>query len=225
MGLTLTKGNSDTLLFSASADAAKKWNRNELSMGAQATYGENENTTTGEDEKNNETARGFIQYNRLISERAFGYARAELFHDAIARIDYRLSVSPGVGYYFIKEERTSLRGEVGPGFVYEKQGGEPRTINNPNPEGDETTGYFTLRLADRFEHKFNDRARVWQSAELLPQVDDFNNYLLNAEVGAEADLTEKLSLRVVLQDTYDNEPAEGRKKNDIKLITALALRF
>ena len=56
-------------------------------------------------------------------------------------------------------------------------------------------------------------------------MDDFQNYLLIAEIGAEAALTEQMSLRGTLQDTYDNVPAKGRKQNDIKLITSLVYKF
>lgn len=224
LGLTLTKGNSDTLLFSANVDAMKKWEQNELNLGASGTYGERE------DEKDNEAARGFIQYNRLFTERWFGYARAELFHDDIANVVYRLSLSPGIGYYFIKEEMTTLRGEIGPGYVYEELDTDgdndgPGDVDGDGDDDGESNGYFTLRLADRFEHKLNERARIWQTAELLPQVDDFGNFLLNAEVGVETQLTDSLNIRVLVQDTYDNEPAEGRKKNDLKLITSLVYRF
>jgi len=73
----------------------------------------------------------------------------------------------------------------------------------------------------------SDRARVWQTAEFLPQVDDLNNYIINAEVGIEADLntTGKLALRAYLQDTYNNVPAKGREKNDAKLVAAIAYKF
>jgi putative salt-induced outer membrane protein len=206
IGFTLTSGNSDTLLATANVLTQKKWDRNELRFGADAAYGEQE------DIKNNEFVRGFGQYNRLFSDRCFGYVRAEALHDAIADVEYRVTLSPGAGYYFIKNDRTSLSLEVGPGVVFEKQGAR------------ETT-YLTLRVAERFEHKFSKTARIWQSAEWLPQVDDFNNYIINAEVGVAAALTEKLELQAVLQDTYDNEPAPGRKSNDIKLITRLGYKF
>ncbi len=206
LGLTLTRGNSDTLTFAAGVLGTRKWDQNEVNLGADATYGENNSI------KNNETLRGFGQYNRLFSDRVFGYGRLEISHDAIADIEYRITASPGAGYYFIKNEKTNLRGEAGPGFIYEKQ-------------GNDSTGYFTLRLAERFEHKISDTAKVWQSLEFLPQVDKFENYLINAEVGIEAALTKALSLRTVLQDTYDHQPAPGRQKNDLKLITALAYKF
>lgn len=84
---------------------------------------------------------------------------------------------------------------------------------------------MTLRLAERFDHKLNDRAKIWQSVEILPQVDNFSNYIVNAELGVETSLTKRLSLRTYIQDTYDNEPAPGREKNDLKLVAAMAYKF
>ena len=97
-------------------------------------------------------------------------------------------------------------------MIFEKQGGNQKT-------------YVALRLAERFEYKLSDRAKIWQSLEYLPQVDRFKNYIVNGEIGVEAGLTQKLSLRAWLQDTYDNEPAAGRLKNDIKLISGVAYKF
>jgi len=206
LGLTLTEGNSDTLLVTGSLLASRKGVRNEISLGADGTYGENN------DVKNNEALHGFVQYNRLFTDRFYGYARLDGLHDAIADVEYRITFSPGVGYYFIKNDRTRLSAEVGPGYIYEKQ-------------GDDERGYFTLRLAEKFEHKFNDKTKIWQSFEVLPEIEDFDNYIFNAELGVETQLAGKLALRSHLQDTYDNQPAPGRKKNDIKLVTALVWKF
>jgi putative salt-induced outer membrane protein YdiY len=206
LGLTLTRGNSDTLLFTADALALRKWKSDELSLGASISYGEQD------DVKNNEAVKGFAQWNHLFSDRFYGYARVEALHDAIADVEYRVTLSPGVGYYFIKQDNMHLSAEAGPGVVFEKQGGVDKT-------------YLTARIAEKFDYKFNDRARVWQSVEFLPQVDNLDNFLINAEVGAEAGLTKKTSLRVVVQDTYDNQPAPGRKKNDLKLVSSVAVKF
>jgi putative salt-induced outer membrane protein YdiY len=89
----------------------------------------------------------------------------------------------------------------------------------------ENDNYASIRISERFEHKLSDRARVWQFAEFIPQVDDLDNFIINAEVGVEADLTQSLSLRLVAQDTYDNKPVPGRKSNDFKLIAGLNYRF
>lgn len=206
LGATLTGGNSDTVLITGNVNAAKKWTQNELLLGASAAYGEVES------KKNADNLAGFAQYNRLFTERFFGYARLEGLHDAIADVDYRFTLGPGAGYYFIKNKTTSLSAEAGPSFVYEKVGGTEH-------------GYFAARIAEKFEHQINDRARIWQSLEFLPQVDNVDNFIVNAEVGVESKLTTDLSLRVFVQDTYDNEPAPGRKENDVKLVSAIAYSF
>jgi putative salt-induced outer membrane protein YdiY len=206
VGLTLTKGNSDTLLFTADALTAKKYTSDELSFGASLSYGEQN------DIKNNEAAKVFGQWNHLFTDRFYAYLRAEGLHDAIADIEYRITLSPGVGYYFIKDPKMTLSAEAGPGVIIEKQGDVEKT-------------YFVARVAEKFEYKFSDRARVWQMAEFMPQIDKLDNFIINAEVGVESSLTKKTSLRAVLQDTYDNQPAPGRKKNDLKLVTSLVVKF
>ena len=206
VGATLTRGNSKTLLVTGNILTLHKWEKNELSLGADGTYGEND------DVKNNESLHGFVQYNRLFTERLFGYARADALHDGIADIEYRVTLSPGAGYYFIKSDKTTLSGEVGPGVVIEKKGAVEQQ-------------YWTLRVAQKFEQKLSKVARVWESLEYLPQVDDFNNYILNAEIGLEAALTEKLSLATFLQDSYNNVPAPGREKNDLKWVTGIKYKF
>jgi putative salt-induced outer membrane protein YdiY len=205
-GLTLTKGNSDTLLFTASLQTQKKMPHDEYKFGAEGSYGENNSV------ENNKTAHAFGQYNHLFNERLFGYLRADGLHDGIADLDYRVSLSPGLGYYLLKSTNTTLAVEAGPGVVFERLGSQDDT-------------YATLRLAERFEHKFTSGARVWQSVEFSPELDKWEKFVANAELGVEAPLTKQLSLRAYVQDTYVNEPAAGRKNNDLKLISGVAYKF
>jgi putative salt-induced outer membrane protein YdiY len=206
LGVTLTRGNSKTLLISGQVQASKKWDRNEVDLGADGVYGENNSV------KNAEAIHGYGQYNRLFSERLFAYFRLEGLHDAIADVDYRLSLSPGAGYYVIKQTNLFLRAEIGPGYVFEKLAGK-------------THDYATLRLAERGEWKINPRAKIWESVEILPQVDKFENYVINAEIGIDTAITAKLSQVTFLQDTYRSEPAPGRVHNDVKLVAGLKYRF
>lgn len=211
-GLTLTRGNSSTLLATIAASTEKKWEQNELGLGADAAYGEAK--VNGVTSRNTDSMHGGVQYNRLFSDRFYGYAKVDGLHDDIANIAYRVTLSPGAGYYFIKQKGTDLSAEVGPGAVIEKLGGVEQK-------------YWTLRVGEKFHHEISDRARVWESAEYLPQVDQWKNYIINAEVGIEADLTadKRLALRATLDDTYNNEPAAGRQKNDAKLVTSIAYKF
>jgi putative salt-induced outer membrane protein YdiY len=215
-GLSLTRGNSETLLATIGINSTRKTANDEILLGAAGAYGENtvEDKTTGKEDtqKTAESISAYGQYNHSINDRWYAGVRLDFLHDAIADLDYRFTLSPLVGYYAVKKPMTTLKFEAGPSGVIERQ-------------GEEDNQYIALRLAERFDHKFSDKAKMWQSLEYLPQVDRFHNYLLIFELGAEASLTQKLSLRGVFQDLYDNEPAAGRKKNDMKLITSLVYKF
>jgi putative salt-induced outer membrane protein YdiY len=91
--------------------------------------------------------------------------------------------------------------------------------------GGQDESFATVRLAEDFEHKFNDRARLWQKVELLPQVDKFDNYLVNFEIGVETAITKSFSLKTSLLDTYANRPAPGRQKNDAKIVAGVVYKF
>jgi len=206
LGLTATAGNSDSALATANVRAHRKTPQDEWTLGADATYGEVSSV------KNNETLHGQVQYNHLFDERWYGYARAEALHDGVADVAYRFTFSPGVGYYFIKEKETTLAGELGPAILIEKLDDEYHT-------------YPVVRLGERFEHKFDGHARLWQTLEFLPPVNRPRAFLINAEIGVETPLTKILSLQTFLQDNYANRPAPGFKDNDVKLVSALAIKF
>ena len=207
VGFTLTQGNNDTLLATASILSLKKWELNELSLTADGSLGEVEGV------KNNETLRGTGQYNRLFAnDRTFALLNLSALHDAIADVEFRGTVSPGLGHYFFKEDKFELSGELGPGFVYEKVGGI-------------TDHYLSLRAAESVKYQISERARLWQKLEYIPQVDHFENYLVIAEIGIDSDLTEKLGMRFTIQDVFDNEPAAGLKSNDLRVVSSLRYKF
>jgi putative salt-induced outer membrane protein YdiY len=224
-GVALARGNSKNFLATLGINSSRKWAKDEALLGASAGYGKSTavNRADGLDDvetKNEDYLKGFGQYNHLFSERFYGGLRLDAVHDDIADVNYRFTLSPLVGYYFVKNPTTTLAVEAGPSFVYEQVGGEEQS-------------YLGARLAERFEHKFKSGARIWQTAEIIPQVDDTENFIVNFEIGAEAPLTKKLSLRAVLNDTYDNQPAEvtgaagtrTRLKNDVKITAGLAYKF
>lgn len=225
VGFSLTHGNSENLLLNGVALAQKKMPKYEISLGLDGAYGEttteqfveNKNSPgTGEykdvTERNTGMIHGFGQYNYLFTEKFYGFGRLDALNDSVADVEYRFTASAGAGYYFIKNAKTLLSAEGSPGVVTESVAGVSDT-------------YATIRFAERFEHKFNDAVRIWQSFEYLPQIDDFNNYIINAEIGIGATMTKHLELRAYVQDSYDNVPAPGRKQNDIKLVTAVAYKF
>ena len=212
-GLALSRGNSESVLATLGIDSVRKWPKDEVLLGAKVGYGDNTDPQTDVFTKTDQYVKGYGQYNHLFTERLYGGLRLDGVYDDVAGIQYRLAISPVAGYYLIKNATTFLAVEAGPSAIYEKL------------KGRESDFYTALRVAERFEHKFNDRTKIWQSAEYLPQIDRFSNYTLNFEAGISTAMSSHLDLRMVFTDSYRNEPAFGRKRNDIKLVAGVGYKF
>jgi putative salt-induced outer membrane protein YdiY len=91
--------------------------------------------------------------------------------------------------------------------------------------GDEKDKPAAFRAAQNYNWKVSETARIWETVEYLPTADDWGNYLLNAEVGAEAAMTTKVNLRVVLQDKFNSRPAPDKKENDLTLIAGIKINI
>src|SRR5664279_786462 len=110
--LTLTRGNSDTLLVTLSLDSKRKGEKDEIDLGVSGGYGES--TVNSVDTKNTEFLQGYGQYNRSFSDQFYGGLRLDGQYDGIAGIDYRFKISPIAGYYLIKNTNMMLAVEGGP---------------------------------------------------------------------------------------------------------------
>lgn len=209
----VARGNADTLLMGGALNSMRKWDKNEVALGADATYGSNSDPTT---RKETTTAQNYgvhAQYNRMLSERFYLGLRADGRQDRIAFIDYRATLAPALGYYAVKNDRLTVKVETGPAFIFEKL------------KGAGTANYLTLRLAEEVQWKINDRASVTQSMEYLPQVEDFGNYVMNFNLGLSTKITDKASATITFQDFYRSVPAPGRRENDLRLMAGLAYSF
>jgi putative salt-induced outer membrane protein YdiY len=214
LGLSVVNGNSSAYQVNVGASLDKEWKKDEWHFGANGAYAVNNPERDNQDVTAN-NVRGTVGYRHLFDERLYGLLGFEAVHDDVADITYRFITSPGIGYYFIKQPATRLRGEAGPSWIYERDSGPDAGVKN----------YFAARIAERFEHDFSEKSKMWQSLEYLPQIDAWGDYLLNAEIGAEAAITGAISLRLVARDQYNSNPPEGRKTNDISVVGALVYKF
>jgi putative salt-induced outer membrane protein YdiY len=213
-GLTLTRGNSHTILTTAGLDTKKKWESDEAALGVSGGYGNNSGV------RNTDFVKAYGQYNRLVTERAFFGLNVQAEHDGIADLVYRARITPLVGYYLVKTAKTSLEFDAGPSCIIERYEVTPA---NAHPTTDTS---LAVRFGEKFEHKITDTTKVWQTAEYVPAVNDWNNkYLINAEVGLSTSITPKWDLQVKLQFNHDSNPPSGKKYTDTRLIAGTGYRF
>lgn len=209
----VSRGNADTLLMGAALNSLRKWDKNEIALGADATYGSNSDPTTRKETTTAQNYGLYAQYNRMLSDRVYLGLRSDARQDRIAFIDYRATVAPAFGYYLVKNDRLKVKAESGPAFIFERL------------KGAGTANYLTLRLAEEVQWKINERASIVQSMEYLPQVEDFGNYVMNFNLGLSTKITDKASATITFQDFYRSVPAPGRRGNDLRLMAGISYSF
>lgn len=212
--LTLTRGNSHTVLTTIGLDSKKKWEDDEVALGISGGYGKNSGT------RNTDFVKAYGQYNHLINERAYFGLNVQGDHDGIADLVYRFRITPLLGYYLVKNDITTLSFDAGPSAIIERYEVTPA---NSNPT---TDTYLGVRFGEKFEHKLSDTTKIWQTAEYVPAVKEWmDKYLINAEVGISTAITPKWDLRVVLQVNHDSNPPGGKKYTDTRLMAGTGYKF
>lgn len=202
-GLTLADGNANSLAYSLQLLASRVTDIDETYFGANYFYADDRGLETSNALSLN------AQYNRLINDRFYYGFIGSYLSDQVADIDYRFDTNALLGYYLWKNDVSSLAIEAGPGYTWENQGGI---------EDD----YASLRFSEKFEYRFSNRSKFWQSVIFTPQVDDFSNNLLIAEAGIDTLITNQWSLRTFVRHRIDSTPAAGREEGDTSLLLGLA---
>ena len=208
VGLNLTDGNSDTLGLNAGilAERGAPEDDSRCALGFVYNYGETEDVRTVDNQQ------VFAKHREVLTGNTYGYASISWLRDDIAAIDYRVIVGAGLGQYLVRNETTALGVEFGLAWIAEDV-------------ADVDVDVFALRFAQNLEHRFSDTARIVESVEYLPEANDFDNYLLNAEIAAEADMNEKILLRLAVQNRYDSTPAPGLEHNDVAVVAGLGYKL
>jgi putative salt-induced outer membrane protein YdiY len=208
-GLSLTDGNSETLSLNVGAAAVKgdpAVDDNFTTLGVEYNYGETASSTTVEN------VQAALLHRKVLTGNTYLYEDASFLYDDIAAIDHRFIVGVGLGQYLVRDAKTTLGVEFGVAGILEDV-------------GDASDEVFALRFGQNLTHQLSETAKVWESVEYLPEAEDFDNYLINAELGIEAAINGDLALRVVLQDRYDATPALGLDENDLNLIAGLSYKL
>jgi len=210
LGASLTRGNSETLLVTASLTLDLDFGKNEFFGNFTYAYGE-ENSNTTEDE--------FIlmaSLSRLITDDGLWYwgGRIDGQHDELADIQYRFTTTAFFGHYLVKrpDDSFQISIEMGAGVSTEEQG-----------DIDDTFGvaYF----GQRFNYWITDFTRLYQGLAVFTQVEQTSDYQAIAEVGIETFLSDSLSFKAYVQNQYESEPALGREENDLRIVSGLSYKF
>jgi putative salt-induced outer membrane protein YdiY len=213
LGANFSGGNTESYLVNAGAEYNLKLGVSDIKAGFNLNYGEVEQT---DEDGNKETVKDVDKYNIYgaytynFSERYFADVIAAMMHDYKADIKHRYRIGPSFGANLINNDEFVL--STSGGAVYFQEEYE-------NDSG--TDEYVALRFAENFTWTIQEGTKLVQGIEYMPEVDDFDNYLMNFSLSLEAPIAKGTSMFVTFIDTYDNTPVDDKEKNDTSLVFGL----
>lgn len=206
LGLTITRGNSETLVLTGALNAKKSTDTDTYIANLTYTFGQNEGATSADE------ITALYDWNRIVSDKAYVGFRFQGRRDDIATIDYRLAFTAKAGYFFVKNDKMTFSVDAGPGFTTESLDGE-------------RFNFAHAYAGQNYTHQITENAFLFQSFSFYVPLDDLDRYRAEFLIGVQAKISERTSLNVTLENKYDAQPAAGAENNDLKLISGISYSF
>ncbi|QDT11478.1 DUF481 domain-containing protein [Stieleria marina] len=209
LGLDGSQGNAETLAIQTGAELKRKTDAYTLALDFDYRLVNNRDVVTEDNGRFN------VDYDRLLGDSPWSlFGKFGLEWDEFKAFDLRLNLNSGVGYHWIRNDRTT--------FVTRFGAGASREIGAPDDDWvPEAVFGFDA------EHQINKRNKFKAKLDYFPSWEDFGNYRIVSDASWEILLRddESLSLKLAATDRYDSTPQGGNKANDVYYSLLLLMKF
>ena len=214
-----TYQNSATVL----ANANRRWEKDRLNGNFGYYYSET-GTTRENTEKSTDRWELEGQHDHFWSALFYSYENAKFEQDDIAGLDYRLRLGAGAGLQWLDGRNFDSSGK----WSFSQEAGAAWIKNSyvdQDPSADDS--YATLRYAHHLKYhpKWNPGIEGFHNLEYLPQVDDWENYLMRVDVGFSTKIVMNFDLLCKIEWDYNSMPSRGRKSSDTRYIVGLGYKW
>ncbi|MCL4220620.1 MAG: DUF481 domain-containing protein [Phycisphaerales bacterium] len=209
VGLAGSDGNTEQASFRTGINASRQTESIETKVGLNYLYA----TSNGEETANRLGIN--LRNDWLLKDSRWRvFAEAEYEHDEFQDWEHRIAGFVGVGYQFIKRDRTNLVGRAGLGGSQELGGDD---------EGFHPEALFGLD----FDHKINERQKLTASTDFYPSLDEMGEFrwVNRAAWEVTVDPETSMFLRLGAEHRHDSNPGENFKHNDLNYFLTLGWSF
>lgn len=161
------------------------------------------------------------QYDYNVSIRLYSFVKLGLESDKVAHLSLRSTVAGGAGYKLVdtKDDIFSLLW----GFAYSTDRyREPVTIDNVTGTRFSRTSLF---VGEESQHQLTGNTSFKQRLEYYPGVSGDRAKIVKFTAGLGVAINTSINLTVGVTDTYNSNPPDGQKRNDVGLFTGVNVKF
>lgn len=226
-GLSLTRGNSETLTYTLSGKAARVTELQKLSLYSTAIY--TRDSTTLPSRTTAHAIRGGLRDDINFGKRAFVFGFTDFEYDEFQHLDLRNVLGGGFGYHVVKTKDTQF--DLSGGASFNQEYYSAYTVANPAPPPDTTPVAALTRktaeavLGQSLDKKLNQRMTLSEQFSIYPNVSDLGDYRFQLDTTATTKLNGWMGWQVTFSDRFTSNPPDQVKRNDLLLSTGIRLTF
>lgn len=210
VGLNVSDGNTEKASFLTSAFVNRKTDRDEYTFKTKFNFA----STNDKTDTRKFNASGRYAFSFGEERKWFNSYKIEVDHDEFSNIDYRISPSVGIGYWFSDTKEWKAMVELGLGGEY------TRYMNGLYSDTDVVPSPHVY-----LEKLLFGKSVLSEDFYFYPTLEDSADYRFLSVTKLSNPITDNLSLNVTLDNEYDSSPTGGAEKHDVRLSTSLGYTF
>jgi putative salt-induced outer membrane protein len=221
-GLSLTRGNSESLTYTLSGKAARVTERDRITVYSTAIY--TNSTVNGVNATTAHAIRGGVRGDLNVSDKFFVFGLTDFEYDQFQDLDLRNVLGGGFGYHILKTPKTSFDLFGGGTFNQEFFGAVAATATSPAIAA-VTRKTGEADIGETFNTKIHNRTTITEQFSFFPNLSNTGEYRFQFDTTAATKLKNWLSWQATASSRFLSDPLPGFKKNDLILSTGVRLTF
>ena len=223
VGFMAARGNTHENTANVMANLNRRWEKDRLNVDFGFYYGE---TGPNSEEKQKTTDRWEFEakHDHFWWEKIYSYEDARFDRDMMQLLESRFRLGLGLGYQWLENRvfestgKWNFNQELGVNWVRE----EFKDDDDPKKGG-----FCALRYAHHFGYvpKWAEGVELFHNLEYLPEVDDWNKFLMKADVGFSTKIIMNFDLLAKIEWDYNSQPSDDRKKSDLRYVIGLGYKW
>jgi uncharacterized protein DUF481 len=201
LGYSLTTGNirDTTLTFDTIMSRQTKRDKTTL----YADYVKSTNNSGGVSETTANAIRGGARYEINLTDRWVAFGFSDFEYNEIQFLDLRAVPGGGIGYYFIRNDRTQF--QVFGGGAYDRERYSTGLTRNS----------AELLVGEELSFELSDRVSLQQRFQFFPNMTNTGEYRITFDSAVNTKLTKWLTWNIIASDRYISNPVFGSRNNDL----------
>ncbi len=213
LSASVNRGNTRNQSFRADIDAVRRTEIDRITLDAGWAYASNRPEGSNDDELTERNVFAAAKYDYFFSERWFGYAQNRAEGDSFQDLELRYTAGVGVGYQWYEEPDLKLYTEGGPSYFYED-------FDDEDPKD-----YLAARLAYRIDVRLIDELKLVHNLEWYPSLENADDQFVRFDATLRYPFGSQLTGTAGIDYEWDNTPADGKRRTDVKYIFGIGYSF